>query len=293
VGTELHLTKGVGPDKKVIIFFENAYAILFTKCKLGVFIMVKSSNNKMGSNYYQPASFFCFVFLFLLAPICFSQQNIIKNQGNLFLLVNNKVDSSLENDFVLMNARYFIEKYPRASGKPYFDVSNYSPCKLILGNNTYKDIHLIYDIFEQKLHFVLNKTDEKGVIFELNNQAITRFYLDDKVFVNYYELPFLTQSGFYEEIFLGNHLNVYARWSKDYVETITLQNIGEFTSQKRKIFFEINGKMVDISSRERFLKIFAGERNKIKSFMKENKIRLFKSNNSDLKKLFSYTDSFL
>ena len=255
--------------------------------------MVISIKIKMVSKYYRPARFFCFLYLFLLAPGCFGQQNILKNQGNLFLLVNNKVDSSLENDFVLMNARYFIEKYPRANGNPYFNVSNNSPCKLILGDKTYEDIHLIYDIFEQKLHFVLNKTDEKGIIFELNNQVITRFYLDDKIFVNYYELPFLPQSGFYEEIFLGKHLNVYARWSKDYVETITMQNIGEFTSQKRKLLFEINGKMVDISSRRSFLKIFAGERNKIKSFMKENKIRLFKSNNSDIIKLFNYSDSFL
>jgi hypothetical protein len=247
----------------------------------------------MAYQHYRLAVFLYVVLLFISAPVCYSQQNSFDKQGNLFSLVNNKVDSSLENDFVLMNARYFIEKYPRAYGKPYFDVSNYSPCKLILGNNTYKDINLIYDIFEQKLHFVLNKTNEKGIVFELNNQVITRFYLDDKVFVNYYELPFLPQSGFYEEIFLGKHLNVYSRWSKDYVETITMQNIGEFTSQKRKLFFEINGKMVDISSRKRFLKIFAGERNKIKSFMKGNKIRLFKSNNSDLTKLFSYTDSFL
>ena len=247
----------------------------------------------MAYQHYRLTAFLYAVLLFICAPVCYSQQNSFDKQGNLFSLLKNKVDSSLENDFVLMNARYFIDKYPRAYGKPYFDVSNYSPCKLILGNNTYKDINLIYDIFEQKLHFVLNKTNEKGIVFELNNQVITRFYLDDKVFVNYYELPFLPQSGFYEEIFLGKHLNVYSRWSKDYVETITMQNIGEFTSQKRKLFFEINGKMVDISSKERFLKIFAGERNKIKSFMKENKIRLFKSNNSDLTKLFSYTDSFL
>ena len=247
----------------------------------------------MAYQHYRLTAFLYAVLLFISAPVCYSQQNSFDKQGNLFSLLKNKVDSSLENDFVLMNARYFIEKYPRAYGKPYFDVSNYSPCKLILGNNTYKDINLIYDIFEQKLHFVLNKTNEKGIVFELNNQVITRFYLDDKVFVNYYELPFLPQSGFYEEIFLGKHLNVYSRWSKDYVETITMQNIGEFTSQKRKLFFEINGKMVDISSKKKFLKIFAGERNKIKSFMKENKIRLFKSNNSDLTKLFSYTDSFL
>jgi hypothetical protein len=247
----------------------------------------------MAYQHYRLTAFLYAVLLFISAPVCYSQQNSFDKLGNLFSLVKNKVDSSLENDFVLMNARYFIDKYPRAYGKPYFDVSNYSPCKLILGNNTYKDIHLIYDIFEQKLHFGLNKSNEKGIVFELNNQVITGFYLDDKVFVNYYELPFLPQSGFYEEIFLGKHLNVYARWSKDYVETITLQNIGEFTSQKRKLLFEINGKMVDISSKKKFLKIFAGERNKIKSFMKENKIRLFKSNNSDLTKLFSYTDSFL
>jgi hypothetical protein len=268
-------------DKKAFLSIKKKVLLQYSKKYL------------MAYQHYRLTAFLYAVLLFISAPVCYSQQNSFDKQGNLFSLLKNKVDSSLENDFVLMNARYFIDKYPRAYGKPYFDVTNYSPCKLILGNNTYKDINLIYDIFEQKLHFVLNKTNEKGIVFELNNQVITRFYLDDKVFVNYYELPFLPQSGFYEEIFLGKHLNVYSRWSKDYVETITMQNIGEFTSQKRKLFFEINGKMVDISSKERFLKIFAGERNKIKSFMRENKIRLFKSNNSDLIKLFSFTDSFL
>jgi hypothetical protein len=247
----------------------------------------------MACQHYRLAVFLYVVLLFISAPVCYSQQNSSDKQGNLFSLVNNKVDSSLENDFVLMNARYFIDKYPNASGNPYFVVSNNYPCKLVLGNRTYRDIQLIYDIFEQKLHFVLNKTTENGVNFELNNQVITRFYLDDKVFVNYYEVPILPQSGFYEEIFLGKHLNVYARWSKDYVDKITPQYIGEFTSQKRKLLFEINGKMVDISSRKSFLKIFAGERDRIKSFMKENKIRLFKSNNSDVIELFSYADSFL
>jgi hypothetical protein len=273
--------KAIKYDKKAFLSIKKKVLLQYSKKIL------------MAYQHYRLTAFLYAVLFFICAPVCYSQQNSFDNQGNLFSLVNNKVDSSLENDFVLMNAKYFIDKYPRAYGKPYFDVTNYSPCKLILGNNTYKDINIIYDIFEQKLHFVLNKTNEKGIVFELNNQVITRFYLDDKVFVNYYELLFLPQSGFYEEIFLGKHLNVYARWSKDYVETITMQNIGEFTSQKRKLFFEINGKMVDISSKKRFLKIFEGERNKIESFMKGNKIRLFKSNNSDLRNLFSYTDSFL
>src|SRR5674476_1247491 len=107
----------------------------------------------MAYQHYRLTAFLYVVLLFISAPVCYSQQNSFDKQGNLFSLVNNKVDSSLENDFVLMNARYF-------------DFSNYSSFKIFFCNNTYKDIHLIYYIFEQKLHFVLNKTDEKGVIFE-------------------------------------------------------------------------------------------------------------------------------
>jgi len=237
--------------------------------------------------------FFYFVFLLISQHIGYSQQNNLNNQGILFQLTNNKVDSIVENDFLLMNARYFIEKYPWAKGKPYYDVSNNSPYKLILGNKTYKNIHLIYDIFEQKLYFISNKTKENGAILELNNQFITKFYLDNKIFVNYYELPLLPQLGFYEEIFLGNHLNVYAKWSKGYVDIHTAEYKGEYTAQKRKLFFEINGKMVNLSSKKKFLKMFEGERKKIKSLIKENKIRLSKSNNSDLIKLFNYSDSIL
>jgi len=247
----------------------------------------------MAYQPYRLAVFLYVVLLFISAPVCYSQQNSFDKQGNLFSLVNNKVDSLLANDFILMNARFHINKYPRVKGKPFFEATYDTPGKLVLGKKEYNDIRLMYNIYDQKLSFVVEQKGYNGTILELNNQVITRFHLDNKIFVNSFELPILPQTGFYEEIFLGKHLKVYARWSKDYVESITMQNIGEFTSQKRKLFFEINGKMVDISSRKMFLKIFEGERNKIKSFMKGNKIRLFKSNNIDLIKLFSFTDSFL
>jgi hypothetical protein len=293
VGTELHLTKGVGPDKKIILFFENTYAILFTKRKLGVFIMVRRINNKMGSNYYRLASFFYILFLFPHTPICFSQQNIIKKQGNLFMLANNKIDSYLGNDFLLMNARFFINKYPKSKGNPYFEAANNSPGKLVLGKKEYNNIQLIYDIYDQRLSCSVEKFSKNGIILELNNQVITRFFLDDKIFVNSYELPLFPQSGFYEEIFSGKHLKVYARWSKLFNNSVTLEYLGEFTSQKRMLLFEINGEKVDISSRHGFLKIFAGDSKKLNSYIKKNKIRLSKSDNSDLIKLFGYADSLL
>jgi hypothetical protein len=59
------------------------------------------------------------------------------------------------------------------------------------------------------------------------------------------------------------------------------------------LLFEINGEKVDISSRHGFLKIFAGDSKKLNSYIKMNKIRLFKSDNNALIKLFGYTDSLL
>jgi hypothetical protein len=247
----------------------------------------------MLDHQYRYKRFLCFAFLFLSTTVCFSQQNIAVKKGNLYYLVNNKVDTFLEDDFLLMNARFFIYKYPKSLGNPYFEAADSPPGKIILGKKEYKNIGLIYDVFDQKLNIVVKKTDNKSLTLELNNQDITRFYLDDKVFVNWRELQVLPQSGFYEEIFLGKHIKGYAKWSKQFNNTITNEYIGEFTTQKRKLFFEINGNIVDVTSQHRFLKIFAGESKKIKSYMRKNKIRLSKSNNIDLKELFKYVDSLL
>lgn len=247
----------------------------------------------MGYIHYRLASLFYIIFLFLHTPICFSQPNSTAKQGNLFLLVNNKVDSLLGNDFLLMNARFFINKYPKSKGNPYFEATDNAPGKLVLNKKEYNNIQLIYNIYDQRLNFCVDKSSKNGLILELNNQVITKFILGDKIFVNSHELPLFPQSGFYEEVFLGKHLKVYARWSKLLINSVTLEYTDEFTSQKRILLFEINGGKVDISSRHDFLKIFAGESKKLKSFIKKNKIRLSKSDNIDLRKLFEYTDSLL
>jgi hypothetical protein len=242
---------------------------------------------------FRSASFFYFVFLFLPALVCYSQQNGTDKQGDLFLLVNNKVDSILGNDFLLMNARFLIHKYPGAKGKPYFETTNDAPGKLVLGKKEYNNIRLLYDIYDQKLSFVVEKTGNYGTILEINNQVITRFHLDNKNFVNSCELPTLPQTGFYEEVFMGKHLKVYARWSKKYINMTTTEYIGEFGLQKRRLLFVLDGKIADVFSQHGFLKIFAGNSNQIKSFLWKNKIRFSKSNNTELKKLFEYTDSLL
>ena len=229
----------------------------------------KSTIKDMGYRQNKPISFYYFIFIFLCTPICFGQQSNLNEHINLFQLVNNKVDSILGNDFLLMNARFLFNKYPKAKGKPYFEITNDMPGKLVLGKKEYNNIRLIYDIIDQKLSFVIEKTGNYGTILELNNQVVTRFYLDNKIFVNSYEFPELPQTGFYEQLFLGKHLKVFARWSKEFIDMITEEYIGEFSPQKRRLLFVVDGKKVDVSSKHGFLKIFAGKSNQIKSYIGE------------------------
>ena len=247
----------------------------------------------MRYHHYKLAGFFYIVFLFLHTPNCFGQRYSIKEHSNLYLLLNNKVDSILGNDFLLINARFLINNYPKAKNKPYFETTYDTPGKLVLGKKEYNDIKLMYNIYDQKLSFVLEKTGNNGTILELNNQVITRFHLDNKNFVNSCELPVFPQTGFYEEIFLGKHLKVYARWSKEFNDRINDQYIGEFSSQKRRLLIDLDGKEVDVSSQHGYLKIFARESNQINSFLRKKKIMFSKSNNTELIKLFEYTDSLL
>ncbi len=274
-------------------FLITAYVFSLAKCNLVVFIIIKSIYNNMVCHRFRLSGLFYFIFLSLPSLVSYSQQNSTDKQGNLFLLVNKKVDSYLENDFLLMNARILINTFQGAKGRPYFETTNDAPGKLVLGKKEYNNIRLIYDICDQKLFFIAENSSNTGDILELNNQIVTRFYLDDKIFVNSSELPSLPQSGFYEVIFLGKHIKVYARWSKIFIPGITDEYIGEFGFQKRKLLFDINGKKLDVSTKHSFLKIFDGERNKINSYIKMKKIRLSKSNNIDLIKLFKYADSLL
>jgi hypothetical protein len=190
-----------------------------------------------------------------------------------------------------MNARFFNFKYPHSKGNPYFETSNNSRSRILLEKKEYDNVRIMYDIWEQKLGFIVESTDKNGLILELNNQVITRFYLDGKVFVNHSKLQLLPQTGFYEEIFSGNHIKVYARWSK------TLTNISsdnyscEFSIQKRSLFFEINKKRVDVTSKNNFTKIFTENRKKIKTYIRKNRISFAKSKNDDLVRLFEYVDN--
>jgi hypothetical protein len=265
-----------------------------TACKKSLHKEFRNKKDISILNRYKSlAGLICVVFLFLYTPKCIGQQNSLKEHGNLFHLVNNKVDSMLGNDFLLMNARFLIHKYPGAKGNPYFETTSDAPGKLTLDKKEYNNITLLYDIYDQKLSFAVEKTGNYGTILELNNQVISRFHLDNKNFVNSCELAILPQTGFYEEIFLGKHLKVYSRWSKEYTDMITDENIGEFSLQKRRLFFVVDGKRVDVSSKHGFLKIFAGNSNQIKSFLWKKKIRFSKSDNAELRKLFEYTDSIL
>jgi hypothetical protein len=223
----------------------------------------------------------------------FGQQQNLNKHDNLFSLVSNKVDSFLINDALLLNGRFFIVKYPHAKGNPYIENINGSTGKIVLAEREYNNVRLIYDIWEQKLNLLVDAKENEGFILELVNENVLSFILGDRVFFNCLKLPILPQSGFYEEIFVGKHLKAYAQLSKNFINTTSDNYIGEFSNQKKSLFIVVNEKNVEITNNLDFMKLFGSNRKKVKPFIKKNKIRLTKSNNNDLVKLFQFVELLL
>src|SRR5512138_3633912 len=144
-------------------------------------MLINNINKTITRKLFGLSGIFYFLVLFLPATACYCQQNSTGKRGPLFQLVNRQVDSYLGNDFLLMNAKIHINKFQRAKGKPYFETTIDTAGTLVLGKREYNNIQLLYDIYDQKLFFIAENARNKGTILELNNQVITRFYLDDKI----------------------------------------------------------------------------------------------------------------
>jgi hypothetical protein len=245
------------------------------------------------SNHFLKILKFTFIFLIVNnITICYAQQNDVNNvdQNNLAFLICNKVDSLFESDFLIKNGRYFISEFSRTKGHPYFNTNQWTIGSLTLIDKTYPNISLKLDLYHGKLICLIKNKNKEDMPITLNNQIVEKFNIGEHGFVNCNSLSTLPQSGFYEVIYDKDNFKVYAKWSKYYLDYASVEYSGIFEDQKQKFFILKNGKINEITSEREFLNLFGDNKNEVKSYIKQNKIKFFKSDNKELLKLFQFTE---
>lgn len=194
-------------------------------------------------------------------------------------------------DDLLVNGSIYAPLHPVAYGSQYLVKSTFSKGSLNLVGREYHEVDLKFDIEQQKVILMgyIDSVNYKVIV--LNDNYIKDFSIHDKHFVNisnhlnnksvkgFYELIYTAEFVFiksYKKEFLGVYSNRYpnGKYSKTYTEKFIIKNNIKYTIKNKKSIFSV----------------FPEHKQEIKTYMKDNKIKLRKASNINLNNLMQYCD---
>lgn len=194
-------------------------------------------------------------------------------------------------DDLLVNGSIYAPLHPVAYGSQYLVKSTFSKGSLNLVGREFHDVDLKFDIEQQKviLKGFIDSVHYKVIV--LNDNYIKDFLIDDKHFVNiskhlnnksvkgFYELVYNGEFVFiksYKKEFLGVYSNRYpnGKYSKTNAESFIIKNNNKYTIKNKKSIFSV----------------FPEQKQEIKIYMKDNKIKLRKASNKSINNLMHYCD---
>jgi hypothetical protein len=195
-------------------------------------------------------------------------------------------------DQVLVNGICYEDEFPGKIGHPFLFENQFYKGNLVFRERKYEGIDLKYDIYNQQL--VLYITQNNSAIWLIPpNDFISAFSLGDKLFKKY---AFNGSPKFYQVIFDSKELKCLFYLSKSRYDSDHRKgyNSYKFTDTERNTYILVNEVLKKYRDNKSFIRIFPEEiQFQIKQFIKENKIKVAKSREEEMKKLLAYCKTIL
>lgn len=231
-------------------------------------------------NYIIP---FWFLFLALLFKIPVNAQSTFVELEKLPVF-------SSENEIVNGEMWIYQKKY---AGHPFWNEDKWYNGYIIYNGARYDSLTIRYDIYSNDVIIfkeVLNKTR----MYKLNKELIKEFAfynssLTDTVVFYYISLDNDLDKTFYEIAYNGN-----CKYYISYRKTVNNKVGGGFTGEylySPKCYAQIDENIVEFRSNSEFLNLFNDKKNKIKKYMREQRIKFKKQSPENLSSVFQYYDS--
>jgi hypothetical protein len=197
-------------------------------------------------------------------------------------------NTAIANDSEIYNGAVY-EFYPPANkGSFYFQDKNYCIPGLVRYNgNWYKNIPMLYDIYNDVMVSTLNKN-----LFILNTEKISDVYLLNHHFtyINGQSQDNLTP-GFYDVIYSGRS-QVLIKRTKFINEHVVGSEVAEtFYEDKSNAYIKKGNKYYLVDNKGSFLDTFKDKKKDLNRYMKNNKIDYKKDKEDAVAKLAAYYDS--
>ncbi len=201
---------------------------------------------------------------------------------------------------ILANGTHYLESYAHIEGYPYLSNNAWMEATLFLKGNTFDNIRIKYDIFDEKLILLSESQNGYFRTIYLEDQIVDSFYLKNRSFSR---SKFINrkiknlenvQQKYLERIYDG-HIKLYIGYYKTIIsrKNDLYSAIGEFSPPKKNYFLLKNGQAHEIKRRKDIIDVFPDKKKHIKRFMRKNKIKIRKATSPDFNNLMTYLDELV
>lgn len=214
-----------------------------------------------------------------------SSQQILFNQIYLAAELEYGIDQELVNGVLFENI------YLYAIGHPYFLADSFNNGRVVYHRKLYPDLLLKYDLYDQQV--IVNYTSsDMQVIFILPKKFISEFNIGNKKFVKR-SVPGKEDDRIYQSIGEVYPVEILYTWEK--IRTNSYHNFlpsYEFGEDKKSSFLLINSNLLAYNRNGSFVSKFPEKNQKlIKKYIRENRIRVKHSTDSEMESLIRYCNS--
>jgi hypothetical protein len=181
--------------------------------------------------------------------------------------------TSIRDQSRLYNGSDYVIYVSDQEEHPYFIQDDWANGSVVYEDQLYEDVALLYNVNQDQLITEHNR----GNSIKLVAEKVQRFRLFDHTFVRLSpNANARISEGFYDQLYEGES-KVYAKYFKDYNETITSKEVVKRFDERVRYYLVKDNKFNVVKSKGSVINVFDDRKQEVKNFIRKNHIR-FKAN---------------
>jgi hypothetical protein len=191
---------------------------------------------------------------------------------------------------ILYNGRAWRNRYTWIRGNQFLFSSDFQPGTVTISDKLFKHLEVRYDIYSDE---IMIKSDQ-GIILQLNKEMVNSFTMDfnNKTydFLKLEKDSLNPVNGYVNVLYRGN-VSLFVKYTKE-ILLLAVDNRYDLFGQSHRIYIRKDGAMHQVSSKNDIIGLFKENKQKIKSFIKSNKIKVSKMNPESFIPVVDFCNSF-
>jgi hypothetical protein len=195
----------------------------------------------------------------------------------------------IQDDYLIRNGKLWKNFYLGVKGNPYFLSAEYLSGNITFNGKVFRDMTFKYDIYNDELVLWIDALP----IIILNKEMVEEFdinYLNTRYHVINMDNDSASLLSGYVNVFYDGPTALYVKYRKE-IELLAVNNRYDLFTQFHKIYIKKDGQVIQVYGKRALFKILADRKTELRSFVKQNKLRLSKSEPQTFIPILQYYDS--